>query len=148
MKQKEVLDGVKRILDAATEKFNAFCEEAGIEPDDERLTETPDSETEEGEEEIQSSEEVIGGDATGGESGDENTMPIPDEAAQQSAGIDTSAIGQGGAPTEIPLEAQQMPVGDVNAGVPEQGSAEGGATISPDEEEILRQQQAQDASQQ
>ena len=146
MKMKEVVDGVKRILDAATEKFNAFCEEAGIEPDDERLTETPDTETEEGEEEIQSAE---GGAVEGGEgTGDENTMPIPDEAAAQAAGIDAAAMGQGVA-AEIPAEAQQMPVGDVNAGVeaPVAG-AEGGAALSPDEEELLRQQQEQAAAQQ
>lgn len=147
MKMKEVVDGVKRILDAATEKFNAFCEEAGIEPDDERLTETPDTETEEGEEEIQSAE---GGAVEGGEgTGDENTMPIPDEAAAQAAGIDAAAMGHGGA-AEIPAEAQQMPVGDVNAGVeaPVAGAEGGAAALSPDEEELLRQQQEQAAAQQ
>ena len=38
MKKIDVVRGIHRLIDAATEKFNKKCEEHGISPDDPRLT--------------------------------------------------------------------------------------------------------------
>lgn len=147
---KELIDGVKRILDAANEKLNTFCEEYGIEPDDERLTETPDEETDEetgGEGEIggENGEEETAG---GSSEEDMNTMPTPENVDMaQSMTDETLAMPDA---VGVP-QAGQMDVGQgVPQGVPQEGAAPQGDEVggmSPEEDELLKQQMAAQQSQ-
>lgn len=143
----EAKEGLQRIVDAANEKFLALCELTGHDPDEPELTgETESEEGEEGEE-----------DETNGEgkgSGDENTIPEPENAEgggmpmQDGAEMAAEQAGvEGGAqpPMDNPSEAQQMPTDMGQAGgVPPQG----GGGMSPEEEEMLMQQMAAQQSQQ
>lgn len=147
MKQIEAKEGLEKLVNAATEKFNAFCEEVGIEPDDPRLTDEGDEEGAENAE----GEEGAGGEENGAAEGDGNSIPEPVNGAgaegmpQNGADMAAAQAGiEGGAqpPTEIPPEMQQVPVDAGAAGMPPtEGGAEGQG-LSPDEEELLRQQAA------
>lgn len=150
MKIEELKQGLERILDAANEKLNALCEQVGIEPDDPALTEENDAET----------EEEGGGEGgsegeNGSSNGDENTIPTPENLEggegipQNGADMAAAQAGMegGAAPAmEIPPEAQQM-VGAEGGAMPppggEQPVPQGGGEMSPDEEELMRQQAAQ-----
>ena len=157
MKQREVVKKVKRILDAALEKFNATCEQHGIDPDSEEFSETSELTDTEGTEGVEGENASIEN-GEGGSEGNENVMPTPvDAEGQQIADGGGAGMVGGipqGVPSEIPLEAQQMPVGDVNAGVeapvgeqPNVPSPEEQEMLLRQQEELLRQQQQQQQQQ-
>lgn len=144
MTTKTIKEGLARIRDAANEKFLELCEQAGVEPDAPELN---------GEEDEEGSEDE-GGEG-GGEnseaqqSGDENTIPTPENTEggegipQNGAEMAAAQAGvEGGAQPamEIPQEAQMMQ-GGMDATAAQAGNGGAGA-MSPDEEELLKQQMA------
>lgn len=154
---KKTVDSVNRILDAMDGKLEDYRQKAsearGYEITYDMLEEIP-----EGEDGAKSDGEGSGGDEGEG-SGNENVMPVPQggegvppegvpqEGGAPEAAPEAIAAVQGGAPvpTEVPLAAEQVPVGDVNAGVPVPG-AEGippEEAPNPDEEALLAQQHQQ-----
>lgn len=135
----ELIEGVKRILDAATDKFNVLCEESGIEPDDPILTDEEDEE----------SEEMGDGEKVDDEkaSDDGNTMPTPSDGAQppiDTVGDDATA----GASMPIPAVGGEQSPADLSALPPDAQQQLSAEQPQLSEEELLAQQQAQQQVQQ